>query len=56
VHNFLTPLHVTLRFVTESRFDESETAEENRIARKPEHSPPGRVLVDFDRYKFKKSL
>lgn len=46
---------MTLRFVTESRFDKFETAEENRIARKPEHNPPG-VLVDFDRHKFKKSL
>lgn len=46
---------VTLRFVTESRFDKSETAEENRTVRKPEHNPPG-VLVDFDRHKFKKYL
>lgn len=46
---------MTLRFVTESRFDKSETAEENRIARKPEHKPPG-VVVYFDRQKFKKSL
>jgi len=55
VHSFLTPLHITLRFVTESSFDKSETAEENRIARKPEHNPLG-VLVDFDSHKFKKSL
>ena len=33
-----------IKIVTEYRFYKSETAEENRIARKPEHSPPG-VLV-----------
>jgi hypothetical protein len=41
---------ISKTYVTESIFDKSETAEENRIARKPEHNWPGRLLAEFDRY------